>query len=219
MDEMPEYKFSFVAAVSNRDDAALAMELGFETVAASNSMLGLKMNVLAQEAAKIKADYYLQMGSDNLITSDWVRQAKKQIDAGADMVADRTLYFVEPYTWRACTYTYWTPDLNLCGAARLFTPVVFDICIDDYGDVFLWPDEANKGLDGKSEAIIKQHGLKVEQIKLPKGKPHMIDIKSETNIWDFDRFYNTTNRVRVDEATWFCSPAEIEYIYKHGCND
>lgn len=213
-----EYAFHVVAAVSNKADQDTCRDLGFETIGASNEALGLKMNYLCQEALNIPADYYLQMGSDNLISKEWIRMACKQIDNGADMVAGRSLYFIDPYSWRACNYTYWTPTLNHMGAGRMFRPEALEAMKDADGFMDLWPDDASKGLDGKSEARMIDKDLTVETIKLKKGKAHVIDIKTETNIWPFDRFYSQTNRCDVSGAMWFCGSEEIEYLYNYGSN-
>lgn len=211
-----ECDITVVAGVSNREDKAMCEAYGYHTTSISNEALGLKMNLILEEATTIEADYYMQMGSDNLVSVDWVRQAMKQIDLGADMVADRSLYFIDLYSWRACHYTYWTPDLNLCGACRLFAPHAIETMRDKAGGLLMWPDDAERGLDGKSEGLFKEMGNKVEVNTVEGDKHHLIDIKSEVNLWDFDRFYNTTNRMDVSECTWFCSPTEIEYLYTNG---
>lgn len=211
--DLTEYDIQCVAAVSNLDDMALAEKHGFLVQKAPNQNLGRKWNIAAEKALDTGGDYFLQMGSDDLVSSEYVLKAIGDIDKGFNVVGQRTLYFVNAINLKSVKYTYNTEQRNLIGAGRVFDPSVLTGSINKQGRCALWPDKAQKGLDGMSEMIASDNGNLIREVNI--NGIHVVDVKSAENIWRFDHFRSGKIECSFDEASWFMSEKEKKLIYNY----
>ena len=74
----------------------------------------------------------------------------------------------------------------------------------------IWENELNYGLDFSSETRIIEAGYEPFTIDL--GEPHIIDIKSEQNIWQFKKYTHSADTVAPKQIFKLIGQEEIDYI-------
>jgi hypothetical protein len=74
----------------------------------------------------------------------------------------------------------------------------------------LWHPEKNKSLDFSSEANLMQVNVKATIADL--GTPQVIDVKSEQNIWKFERYFVNSIDAKTEALFKMLSKEEINYI-------
>lgn len=167
--------------VSTKEDEQLIKELGFRYVWAENKPLGKKHNEGLKGLKDGDWDYILQLGSDDLITNDYLHYALYGMQCGYDLFGVDRLYFADYKTKQACKFDLSTQASVLVGAGRFISHKAVKKL-----NYKLWPDSVNRGLDMTSQANLATIG--VEPIKLFTSDYCVCDVKSDVNIWSFDRF-------------------------------
>lgn len=74
----------------------------------------------------------------------------------------------------------------------------------------LWPVLSKTGLDYRSDLRLIRSGFIPHIIE--SDKVHVTDFKSQRNIWQFGILENKMTTSTLDEATWFMSEHEREYV-------
>jgi len=167
--------------VSTKEDEKLIKELGFSCVWTENKPLGKKHNE-GLKALEVKDwDYILQLGSDDLISNDYLHYALYGMQSGYDLFGVDRLYFADYKTKQACKFDLTTQASVLVGAGRFISHKAIKKL-----NYKIWPDSVNRGLDMTSQANLATVG--VSPIKLVTSDYCVCDVKSDTNIWSFDRF-------------------------------
>ena len=152
-----------------------------------NEPLTEKHNRLLRYILKeTEADYFLQIGSDDVFLPEGDGLYFDAMEAGAHHVGCTSIYFMDSVRERAVRWKYDSRDANaLFGAGRLFSREAVKMAFLD-GE--LWDREANRSLDFVSENRLIELGYSPRRFE--EGEPYIIDIKSEENIWGFDRYAN-----------------------------
>lgn len=137
---------------------------------------------------RMKFDYYLQIGSDDVFLEHGDKYYFDAIDKGVDYIGCRSVYFIEPSSKRAVSVKQRKDGLNkVFGAGRLWSNEAVEKVLHDG---YLWPQKKNNQLDLLSEKQFKANGIKIETFE--ESYPFVVDVKSDTNIWSFDKYKNET---------------------------
>lgn len=155
--------------------------------ACPNEPLSAKHNALLAHILEFsQADYFLQIGSDDVFLPDGDLLYFEAMSKGVHNVGCTSIYFIDAIKERAVEWVYDARDANkLFGAGRLFSREAVELAFEG-GE--LWNREANRSLDFISEDHLIDLGYLPE--KLNEQAPYIVDIKSDTNIWSFDRYKN-----------------------------
>lgn len=135
-----------------------------------NQPLGAKKNYGLREALKLDWDYLVEIGSDDLIKTEyltlfpWDRDLMSLMDA----------VWLDSKTGRARRIKDRTGKF---GAGRALSRKVCDQITP------MWHDRKFNGLDGDSMFRMGRAGFLGQAFESP--KPLVIDIKSEVNIWEY----------------------------------
>jgi hypothetical protein len=156
-------------------------------VFAPNTPLSTKHNTLMREALNnTGADFFLQIGSDDVFLPKGDELYFEAIDSGAHNVGCDSIYFMHPESESAVMWKYGKTDANkLFGAGRLFSREAVELA---FLDGVLWDKKANRSLDFISENRLIDLGF--PPCKFGEEAPYIIDIKSGVNIWGFERYRN-----------------------------
>ena len=174
----------FVGWSNPEDLFAVVEHYGYPSHAmlSPNEPLSEKQNNLLN-SMRGRCDYFLQVGSDDVFLDSCDDFYFDAIERGVEYIGCRSVYFVEPKSQRAVSVKQPENGLNRCfGAGRLWSAEAMDKVSE------LWPNEANNGLDYMSEQEFIKAGVKVETFE--EKEPFVVDIKSETNIWSFEKYKN-----------------------------
>lgn len=74
----------------------------------------------------------------------------------------------------------------------------------------IWNKDINHALDFSSEARIIENGYKAKVIDL--GTPQIIDVKSDQNIWKFEKYWTRAKDVPKEAIFDLLSKEEIKYL-------
>ena len=152
-----------------------------------NEPLTEKHNRLLRYILKeTKADYFLQIGSDDVFLPEGDELYFDMMEGGLHHMGCKSIYFMDSIKERAVKWVYEKGCVNaLFGAGRMFSREAVEFAFED-GE--LWDKEANRGLDFVSENRLI--GLGYQPLAFGEEEPYIIDIKSAENIWSFDRYAN-----------------------------
>lgn len=179
----------YVAYTDPTDLNALLNYYGYPAgaKASPNEPLSDKHNALLSHILEFSsADYFLQVGSDDVFLPEGDQLYFDAMDGGVHNVGCTSIYFMDAIKERAVEWVYDERDANkLFGAGRLFSREAVEIAFEDGG---LWDRSANRSLDFISEDHLIDLGYRPE--RLNEEAPYIVDIKSDTNIWSFDRYKN-----------------------------
>ena len=172
-----------LVATSNHLDTLLAMEHGFHPVSGPNKPLGAKHNKLINAAAFCKPDYFMQLGSDDLLrVGFWQTGILDYLRSNTAVAGFNRLAVYCTTTKRAKVGGY----LAGFGAGRFIRADI----LDKLGGK-LWDDNINKGLDYNAQrkitALLGMHEGRMRIVSTPPtAPPAVIDLKSYNNIRTYD---------------------------------
>lgn len=190
----PEYvDIQPLCIVSDQEDADLVSSFGFNMVWSENKPLGKKHNAGLEYLRNKEFDYILQLGSDDLITSEYLNYSYSAMEKGLDLFGVTKLYFVEPKLEKACYFSLTTHQSTLIGAGRFISHKAIKKL-----NYKLWPDGINRGLDMTSQNNLALIGVAPEIINT--SSICVLDVKSEVNIWSYDTFGDNYPEVKYKEA-------------------
>lgn len=200
-------ELSLVAAASDIDDAKLAESFGVDVVWHDNVPLGAKFNAALTHSRRLDPAMVLIMGSDDL-GCDRVSDA-----LGDAVLADRSVGFKDLYY----------ADLPRGRVRYLSGYRIKSRWTEPFGpgtlhrrDVLeqlrwrLWDGTRHHAMDCSRFATLKANGAMPELLHLRELDGVLIDVKTEVNMWPFDR----TQKQPVlsqDEglAVWDRLPADV----------
>lgn len=180
-----------------------------------NNPLGEKKNAGLREALKLKWDYYMDLGSDNVFTSLLWAYYKPFFEQKTLFFGLINIFFYEILTEKAifvANYAYDHENKSFAyGAGRIIHRSILETVKDPWRSYF------NSGMDGISRQNIIDAGFK-EDVVDTKGDPVMLDIKGSVSInpfsvvenmkhydvdveWIRDQFGIETQSPRVDLLT------------------
>lgn len=129
-------------AVYSSDDEGEILK-GVRSLKHDNEYLGRKKNAGLRELLKLDWDYMIEVGSDDLLSSDLIDFYRPYFDQGVKVFGIRECYFVEMSTGKVA---HWVHDYAI-GAGRCFKRSVFD----DLGGC--WRVRYLRGLTGDNYCI------------------------------------------------------------------
>ena len=172
-------------AVSDHENTELCLTYDFDFIKLPNTPLGKKHNDLLNYARKFDTDYYMQLGSDDLLT-----------DSGAFKIIAEMITLNKFFGFS--DLVLWHKETNKCkihnakivfGAGRCMHHSVIDTCLEQLG--YVWTDKRQRGLDGDSAANLnaaykKQYNRCLMPHRIQTRVPCIVDIKSDLNLNPFD---------------------------------
>jgi hypothetical protein len=175
MQTHPDYDIQAVAVISEVEMIPLCEKYGVNWVMADNKPLGRKKNTGLQFCKQFDFDYLMEIGSDDLITNRLLTHYKEFLSHGFFGVRDLAYIDSESGECRRLK------SKTTFGAGRIISRSYLDKC-----GWQLWKDHLNKGLDNNS--ILKFAHNRIGYKMVPEmDRPGVIDLKSSTNIWKFNR--------------------------------
>jgi hypothetical protein len=144
-----------------------------------NDPLGRKKNFGLQVAMKRHSfDYIIEIGSDDLLKNEIIETYPWSYSfMGLKSFIQMNSIDGESRKWSLADGGF--------GIGRAIHRSVLEAMRNEYGILQLWPDHYNKRLDGSS--VMKMAIEGVGQRTFDSAEPLAIDIKSETNIWPFNK--------------------------------
>ena len=179
--------------VSNDEDEAIIKGYGYQYVRCENKPLGAKHNAGLEALRNIEFDYILQLGSDDLITNEYLEYALAAMNKSIDVFGVDRLYFTEIGTDQACKFILTTQANELIGAGRFISHRVIKLL-----DYELWPYDINRGLDMTSQANMSMYEAFPKVISTE--NICVLDVKSNTNIWSYETFGDNFPKVHIDQV-------------------
>jgi len=131
----------------------------------------------------MKWDYIVTLGSDDIVKEslfDFYRN-------GQDVLITDKIHFIDIKTGRATLTTR-----ARVGAGRRISRKVIEAC-----NYKLWTDDRNRSLDMDSNGTIMRAGFAAIESHT---MPHIVGLKSEVNIWDYDHLAQRGMNIGLREA-------------------
>lgn len=174
-------EFDVLCIVSTEEDKQLIEELGFNWVWSENKPLGKKHNNGLQAVKDGDWEYIMQLGSDDLISNEYLHYAVYAMQCGLDLFGVNAIYFADSETKKACKFQLTTQENVLIGAGRFISHKAIKALNYD-----LWPNEIERGLDMTSQGRLIAKGFSPSVLET--SEICVLDLKSAVNIWSFERF-------------------------------
>jgi len=175
------FEFIPFCVVSTPEDYELIEGWGIANTYASNKDLGYKHNQGLAATMDIDYDYIVQLGSDDVICNDYLHYAAKAIQDGHDVFGVTDLLFYSLLKDEGKIFHISNGKNKVIGAGRFISREVIEACA-----YTLWIDNVQKGLDYVSQCKMEAKGYQTQVIRT--GGIPVIDFKSGTNIWAYERF-------------------------------
>lgn len=169
-----------------------------------NEPLGKKMNQGLNVAMDCEFEYLMQLGSDDLITNEGMRELTKKMDEGDPFFGFNKLVMLDTNTGRSKEKFYG----NVFGAGRCMSKEMLETVLYHRA---LWDDDRVRGMDVNSEKTIEKCGYPLGATPLNLKDWHILDCKSDENIWAYDYFAGCTD-LDTNEVLKRFSKSEREYI-------
>lgn len=179
--------------VSNKEDRELIESFGYDYIETENKPLGRKHNKGLEALKDREFDYILQLGSDDLITNEYLHYLLSPMLSREPVFGVNRLLFCEPSTEKACRFELTTQDNILIGAGRCISYEAIEAL-----NFNLWPNDINRGLDMTSQANLYEVGAM--PFSIATGDFCVLDVKSDTNIWSYNNFGNNYPKVEYKEV-------------------
>jgi len=196
-----KYNIEVMCIISETWAKMLAFEYGFKYVEAPNECLGTKMNIGVEAALKCEFDYFMNLGSDDIITERLIEIYKPFIDDKRAMFGSTKATFIDSQSKNVKRLDY----KFMFGAGRMIRKDVLVDCVVKNGVVEMY-DKVQNGLDMSS----MRRFAKYSHTELDNGFDTIFDIKSNTNIWTYDRLKGDS--VDFEEGTKGLSTKQIDEI-------
>lgn len=186
-------------------------------MAMPNDDLGFKFNQAAQLAECHGADAIMVLGSDDIVSTSYAREAARLIDMGTHYVLPPSLAVVQDRKAIIVKVPIWGTHLRI-GAGRTIAAALLEQV-----QWMPWDIGINKGLDMASHNLLLEYLDPARcTVAFPTeyDVPHVLDVKSKDNIWDIDHFRVIAEEIDEQLATWMMGPEE-KAIYQglHGGKD
>ncbi len=160
----------------------------FKYVEIANDPLAAKMNATILTAGKLKSDYVLCLGSDDIVTPELMSVYLEYIRQGIDYIAVLDWYFYDTATKQAA---YWGGYIDArkghtCGAGRLISARLMRL--------WRWQPWENRHshiLDNSMQEKLNKVVHTSAIFSLKEKGVFGLDIKSETNMTPFELWDNT----------------------------
>jgi hypothetical protein len=145
-----------------------------------NTPLGDKFNKLC-DAAAAWGDYFVLLGSDDILSPDYFLLAAEAIELNKTWAALNQCYITDVKTLET---KFVRLDEGYIGGGLLTRSESWNELREKYGDVY--PADQNKGLDGQAFGRYGEHLGKCWVMN--SFSPLLLTVKSQDNIWPFFMF-------------------------------
>lgn len=190
-----DFNIEVLCVVSEQWAKVEAFKRGFKHVEVSNECLGTKMNRGVEKALEYEWDYFMNLGSDDIITKDLFKCYEPYFKDGLSMFGSTRLTFIDSQAKEAKTFDYGI----MIGAGRCIRRDVLKECVFKNGEVEMY-SKIQAGLDMDSMGRFMRYSM--TEIKNPFNS--IYDIKSAVNIWaykDFNKGVKTDFETAVSGLT------------------
>ena len=202
-----QIQLELVAAASDPREADLAKAFGAKVVLHPNEPLGAKFNAALTASRETTPDWVLIMGSDDFF-------CEKAADALGDAVRDnrsvgfQDIYFADLPTQRM----RYIPGYRV--KSRHTEPVgpgtLHSAALLEQFHWRLWDGTKHHGMDHSRFRTLKVHHALPELLNLRALDAVMVDVKTETNLWPFDRTRKQPVLTAAEgQAVWDRLPEEV----------
>ena len=181
--------YVIVAGSEGKASQKMVEKHGFIYVEVPNEPLATKVNQPVLIAKRLKVDYVLCLGSDDLISIELLKVYEEYMRKGIDFIAVTDFYFYDMESKKAAYWGGYTENWrkgHTAGAGRLLSKRLLN-----YWDWKPWEIKDSKILDTSIQNKLKitPHSSMIFSLK-DKGV-FALDIKSETNMTPFKLWDNT----------------------------
>lgn len=162
--------------VSDTADRELIDRYGYAYIEYPNHPLGAKKNAGLRHVMQVcHFDYLLEIGSDDLLTSDYLDLLHPHMCAGISAANIGTAYFIDVNTLRLA---YWETQ-RIIGAGRIISRAAIEKVYESGND--LWNDQAERGMDTWSWRRLNYCGIENKLVWVYDAC-YILDIKSADNL-------------------------------------
>lgn len=194
---MPMANISAAVTIGDQDNINYCKRHGVDHVEVANEPLGAKHNSALALALTKDWDALIVLPSDDFIDARYMALAAAAIDGGAEYVVPRSCALYDKATGRSCLLSQREPVVgNLSfGAGRVLSRGL----VERIGDE-LWTPHKGRGLDTDSNARIIANGGRATLVGLGDGIPCLTDIKTDVNLWAYDKWASRAIYLSADVA-------------------
>jgi len=198
--KLGKFEMEFFAVISEEEMIPLCEKYGVDWCMHENLPLGAKKNFGLQQAMKKDFDYLVEIGSDDLLKDQFldIYSFDKDVFALSDFVMLNT----EDGECRKLTKRD-----GYYGIGRAISRKCLERVFEK-GKPGIWSNDLNQGLDNYSTFFLARLGFMETRVK--SAEPVAIDLKSEVNIWSFQRRRGL--EYSIDKALEGLSEKEITAI-------
>lgn len=199
--QLPQYQFAVVCAVSKEDphmerNVETCRKHRYDVIFVENKPVGKKMNTLMQYCFEVhRADYVMNMGSDNIVSPDLFNIYEKHIRAEMPIIGINLMWFIADNDRSTATLRLTN---QIWGAGRLIHRWVWSKLQDKH-----WPmydDLCERGLDGNSISRIQHFTGATFQAIIPQDFPYIVDVKNASNINSFQSVIQNGAKIRTADS-------------------
>lgn len=184
----PDIEFhTFIAGSEGKASMNLAREYGFNYIEIQNTPLARKHNQAIALSKKINPDYYLFLGSDDIMNSDTLPVYFEKMKLGYDFIGITDFYFYDTVSDKAA---YWGGYIDnrkghTVGAGRMVSKRLMT-----KWNFAPFDNKLSHVLDDSMQRKIRMAN-KIFTFSLKETNTHAIDIKSPINMTPFTLWPNT----------------------------
>lgn len=161
-----------LAVLSEEDMRPLCEKYNIRHCMYKNFPLGEKKNYGLTQALDLEWDYLIEIGSDDLVKDSLLKSYEPYFGVKPVIGASEFLH-LNSKTGECRAF-----KSMIHGAARAISRET----IERFEK--LWTDTHNKGLDKNATNLLATNGVMGKRVS---GEPNVIDIKSDVNIWKFNK--------------------------------
>lgn len=192
-----KFNGELLAVISEESMIPLCKNYGVKWVMHQNLPLGKKKNFGLRESLKLKWDYVIELGSDDLIKDELIELYLPEMEKGTPVIYCGSVSFINSETL-SCRYI---KSGSPFGLGRCIKRSVIESDPDIYPGI-------NNGLDKMVLFTMAKRGVLGKIVKTE--KPLTIDIKSDVNIWKYNS--SLGQKIGLDEVLEGLSFEEVEAI-------
>ncbi len=182
--------------VSEASDVDICSQYGVMQIAHENNPVTAKFNRAFQYMKNIDVDYVMILGSDDIVSTDFVSRTMVQMELGIGLIGTETIYFYcGQGTDRGKLVKLESPILK--GIGKTVSKRILDQC-----DWRLWNVEKNWGMDAIATKTIMAYNPSKAVIE-----GIVVDVKTKENLNSFRVF---RNRPEVPNGLFFNILSEEE---------
>jgi len=184
-----EIKVCVTGSEGNRSKK-MVEQAGFLYREAKNEPLGRKMNQASLLAKSTNADYYILVGSDDVISDSLFKRYIDFMDYGYDYIYVTDCYFYNIETGKALYWGGYTKKHNrghALGAGRVLSKHV----MKKIGFKCWYDNKLNHVLDTAFDKIVEPHIKSRKALNCRQEKVFILDIKSDVNMTPFQVWENS----------------------------